>query len=68
MKFIGVDLHKKTISVCVVVVDSGKRQVARRRRFDCQDTLRIREFFEQQTDRLDHHHHAFPAPERPVVY
>lgn len=48
MKFIGVDLHKKTISVCVVVVDSGKRQVARRRRFDCQDTLRIREFFEQQ--------------------
>jgi transposase len=48
MKFIGVDLHKKTISLCVVVVVAGKRQVVKRRRFDCQKTAAIREFFEEQ--------------------
>jgi transposase len=48
MKFIGVDLHKKTISLCVVVVVAGKRQVVRRRRFACQKTEEIRAFFEEQ--------------------
>ena len=48
MKFIGVDLHKKTISLCVVVVAGGKREVVSRRRFDCQKTAAIRKFFEEQ--------------------
>ena len=48
MKFIGVDLHKKTISLCVMMVVQGKRKVVARRRFDCRNTGRIREFFEQQ--------------------
>ena len=48
MKFIGVDLHKKTISLCVVVVAAGKREVLSRRRFDCQKTAAIRKFFEEQ--------------------
>ncbi len=48
MKFIGVDLHKKTISLCVVVVVGGKRKVVSRRRFDCQNTAAIRKFFEEQ--------------------
>ncbi len=48
MKFIGVDLHKKTISLCVVMVVAGKRKVMTRRRFDCQNTATIREFFEGQ--------------------
>ena len=48
MKSIGVDLHKKTISLCVVVVVAGKRKVASRRRFDCQNTVAIRKFFEEQ--------------------
>jgi transposase len=48
MKFIGVDLHKKTISLCVVVIVAGKRQVVSRRRFMCQDAAKIREFFEKQ--------------------
>jgi transposase len=48
MKFIGVDLHKKTISLCVVMVVAGKRKVLNRRRFDCQDTAAIRGFFEKQ--------------------
>jgi transposase len=48
MNFVGVDLHKKTISLCVVVVVRGKRKVVSRRRLDCRDTAAIREFFEEQ--------------------
>ena len=50
MKFIGVDLHKKTISLCVIRVVERKRKVVGRRRFTCSDTTEIREFFEQQKD------------------
>ncbi len=46
MKFVGVDLHKKTISLCVMMVVGGKRKVACRKRFNCQDTASIRKFFE----------------------
>jgi transposase len=48
MKFIGVDLHKKTISLCVVMLVARKRQVVSRRRFSCQATAAIRKFFEEQ--------------------
>lgn len=48
MKFIGVDLHKKTISLCVVTVVGGRRGVVTRRRFYCKDTARIRDFFKKQ--------------------
>jgi transposase len=48
MKFIGVDLHKKTISLCGMVVVDGKRKVAFRKRFNCRDTASIRAFFERQ--------------------
>jgi len=48
MNFVGVDLHKKTISLCVMVVVGRKREVVTRRRFDCQDTEDIRAFFEGQ--------------------
>ena len=48
MNFIGVDLHKKTVSLCVMVIVDGKRKVATRRRFDCRDTPGIRDFFEGQ--------------------
>jgi transposase len=46
MKFVGVDLHKKTISLCVMSVVGGKRKVACRKRFNCRDTASIRSFFE----------------------
>ena len=49
MNFVGVDLHKKTISLCVMVVEGRKRRVVTRGRFDCQDTEGIRAFFEKQT-------------------
>jgi transposase len=49
MNFVGVDLHKKTISLCVMVVVGGARKVVARRRFDCRNTVGIRSFFEHQT-------------------
>ncbi|MFH1746693.1 MAG: hypothetical protein ABIG44_06565 [Planctomycetota bacterium] len=45
-KFIGVDLYKKTIVICVV---SHARQVLQSRRFACGETQRIAEWFAQQT-------------------
>lgn len=47
MNFVGVDLHKKTISLCVMAVVEGKRQVLARKRFYCKNTEGIRGYFEQ---------------------
>jgi transposase len=47
MNYVGVDLHKHSISVCVVVQDSGGRRVIGRKRFACQDEERIYEHFAQ---------------------
>lgn len=47
MKYVGADLHKKSISLCVVVVEDGKRQMVRRQRFACKQTAAIRRFFEE---------------------
>jgi len=49
MNFVGVDLHKKTITLCVMVVVGVKRKIVTRRRFACQDTAGIRAFFEEHT-------------------
>ena len=43
MNFVGIDLHKKTISVCVV---NQERKVQQRRRFPCEDPGRICDFFD----------------------
>lgn len=45
MHYVGVDLHKKTISVCVVVQEASKRRVLKRRAFDCRDVEAIEQFF-----------------------
>jgi transposase len=37
MNFVGVDLHKHSISVCVMIQDSSGRRVADRKRFACRD-------------------------------
>ncbi len=42
MNFVGIDLHKQTISVCIV---SQERQVSARRRFLCRQPDRIRAYF-----------------------
>jgi transposase len=47
MKFVGVDLHKQSISVCVMVKDGEKRKVERRCSFRCADVEKIRQFFQQ---------------------
>jgi len=45
MKYVGVDLHKHVIVVCVVVRRGRRTEVVCRRRFACRDTDAIREFF-----------------------
>jgi transposase len=46
MNFVGIDLHKKTISLCVV---DQERTVLDRKRLDCSEPDRIVGFFEQVT-------------------
>ena len=46
MKYVGVDLHKHVIKLCVIMVLQGKRKVVSRRSFQCSDTHSIRVFFE----------------------
>ena len=45
MRYVGVDLHKKSISVCVVIQEGNKRQVIQRRSFACSAMEAIRDFF-----------------------
>jgi transposase len=47
MKSVGVDLHKQSISVCVMVKDGQKRKVEQRRSLRCADQEGIRRLFEQ---------------------
>ena len=47
MHFVGVDLHKKTISICVIVQEDGKRLVRGRRSFRCAEPESIRDYFSQ---------------------
>src|SRR5216683_4141538 len=44
MNFIGIDLHKKTISVCVM---NQERKVLRRPKFSCVEPDQIMAFFQQ---------------------
>ena len=46
MNFVGVDLHKQVIRLCVIRIVRGKREIIARRRFACLDTEEIRKFFE----------------------
>ncbi len=50
MHYVGVDLHKKSISLCVIIQEGSKRKVIKRRNIACQSVDKIREFFGQ----LDH--------------
>jgi len=46
MKYVGVDLHKHVIKLCVIMVLQGKRKIVSRRSFQCSDTQSIRVFFQ----------------------
>lgn len=43
MRFIGADLHKKTITFCVVDIVQGKTRVIHRQRIQCREVDRIEE-------------------------
>jgi|WetSurMetagenome_2_1015567.scaffolds.fasta_scaffold137227_2 transposase len=45
MKYVGVDLHKHVIVLCVVVLDAGRPKVVKRARFGCHESSAIRAFF-----------------------
>src|SRR5271155_4231456 len=47
MKYVGVDLHKQTISVCVMAEVAQKRKVEQRKSLLCKDVQGIRRFFEE---------------------
>ncbi|NLE37913.1 MAG: IS110 family transposase, partial [Pirellulaceae bacterium] len=47
MKYVGVDLHKHVIVLCVVVLVGNRPKVVRRARFHCRDTKAIRVFFQE---------------------
>lgn len=45
MRYVGVDLHKKTISVCVVIQEGAKRRVVKRETLACSSVDAIQQFF-----------------------
>jgi transposase len=47
MKYVGVDLHKHIIVLCVVVLAAGRPKVVRRARFRCDGPEAIRAFFQK---------------------
>ena len=47
MKYVGIDLHKKTISGCVVVKERGKRKITARKRLECRDEAGIKSWFSE---------------------
>lgn len=46
MNYVGVDLHKHVIKLCVIEVLRGKRKIVMRKGFSCAEPSVIREFFE----------------------
>ena len=46
MKYVGVDLHKHLIVLCVVVLVAGRPKVVKRARFGCGESQAIRGFFQ----------------------
>lgn len=45
MKYVGVDLHKHLIVLCVVVLESGRAKVLKRARFRCEESQALRDWF-----------------------
>ena len=45
MRYVGVDLHKQTISLCVVELVGRERKVIERKRLACRDEETIAAYF-----------------------
>ena len=52
MNYVGVDLHKHSISLCVMVQDSAGRRVVGRQRLACEDEERIVQWFARLVEPL----------------
>ena len=46
MLYVGVDLHKQSISLCVVELADRQRKIVERRRFRCDEEEKIADYFE----------------------
>ncbi len=44
MRYVGVDLHKQSISLCVVELENRARKVIERRRFHCDQEFQMEEY------------------------
>jgi transposase len=47
MKYVGIDLHKQTISGCVVIKERGRKKVVARKRLECRDEAGIAAWFSE---------------------
>ncbi len=47
MRYVGVDLHKQTISLCIVELVGRERKIIERKRFACRDEETIAAYFAQ---------------------
>ena len=47
MRYVGVDLHKQSITLCVVELAGRERKIVERRRFRCDQELEMVEYFSQ---------------------
>ncbi|MDC0937003.1 IS110 family transposase [Pirellulales bacterium] len=45
MRYVGVDLHKKTISLCVIELEGRTRKIIERRRFRCDNEESMADYF-----------------------
>ncbi len=45
MRYVGVDLHKHSITVCVMILVGRKRKIVERRRFRCDQEEQMAEYF-----------------------
>jgi transposase len=45
MRYVGVDLHKQSISLCVVELAGRERKIVERRRFRCDQEVQMAEYF-----------------------
>jgi hypothetical protein len=46
MKYVGIDLHKQTIKICIVSQQGGQRKIDGRRQFACQVVSGIKGYFQ----------------------
>lgn len=49
MRFTGVDLHKQTLSACVISCETGQREVVQRRSLRCEEGEAVAAFLNEHS-------------------